>query len=168
MQTHSPGERIHAPAQPLVQSRLPQQQTAGQRILGPRRGGAGSEIHRVRRHLARIFAAGACVPPSCTRVTPNYSACAQNNSVETRPLRNDIAGAIIQTMNTATKLLNAMRQNPNDWVMAKLLSVAKQHGLEVRSTGGSHHVFSHPQSKTRCPCLLIGPSRPFTSSDLSR
>ena len=46
-------------------------------------------------------------------------------------------------MNTATKLLNAMRQNPNDWVMAKLLSVAGQYGLEVRSTGGSHHVFSH-------------------------
>ncbi len=86
-------------------------------------------------------------PPSCTRVTPNYSACAQNNRVETRPLRNDIAGAIIQTMNTATKLLHAMRQNPNDWVMAKLLSVAKQHGLEVRSTGGSHHVFSHPSVK---------------------
>jgi predicted RNA binding protein YcfA (HicA-like mRNA interferase family) len=40
-----------------------------------------------------------------------------------------------------------MRQNPNDWAMAKLLTVAKQHGLEVRSTGGSHHVFSHPSAK---------------------
>jgi hypothetical protein len=37
-------------------------------------------------------------------------------------------------MNTATKLLNAMRQNPNDWAMAKLLTVAKQHGLEVPSS----------------------------------
>jgi hypothetical protein len=62
-------------------------------------------------------------------------------------LQNDITGAIIKTMNTATKLLNAMRQNPNDWAMAKLLTVAKQHGLEVRSTGGSHHVFSHPSAK---------------------
>ena len=50
-------------------------------------------------------------------------------------------------MNTAAKLLNAMRQNPNDWGMAELLTVAKQHGLEVRSTGGSHHVFSHPSVK---------------------
>jgi predicted RNA binding protein YcfA (HicA-like mRNA interferase family) len=40
-----------------------------------------------------------------------------------------------------------MRQNPNDWVMAKLLIVAKQHGWEVRSTGGSHHVFLHPEVK---------------------
>jgi hypothetical protein len=50
-------------------------------------------------------------------------------------------------MNTATKLVTAMRQNPNDWVMAKLLTVAKQFGMEVRSTGGSHHVFSHPLVK---------------------
>jgi hypothetical protein len=50
-------------------------------------------------------------------------------------LRSDITSAIIQTINTATKLLNAMRQNPNDWAMAKLLTVAKQHGLEGRSTG---------------------------------
>jgi len=28
----------------------------------------------------------------------------------------------MQRMNTATKLLNAMRQNPNDWVLAKLLT----------------------------------------------
>jgi|GEM_PF-527458 len=59
-------------------------------------------------------------------------------------LQGDIVGAIIQAVNTVTKLLSAMRQNPNDWVMAKLLTVARQYGMEVRSTGGSHHVFSHP------------------------
>ena len=53
----------------------------------------------------------------------------------------------LHPMNTATKLLSAMRQNPNDWSMVKLLTAAKQHGLEVRSTGGSHHVFSHPSVK---------------------
>jgi len=53
----------------------------------------------------------------------------------------------LTTMNKATKLLNAMRQNPNDWGMGKLLTVAKQHSLEVRSTGCSHHVFSHPSVK---------------------
>jgi len=47
-------------------------------------------------------------------------------------------------MNTAAKLITAMRQNPNDWSMPKLLTVAKQFGMEVRSTGGSHHIFSHP------------------------
>ena len=31
--------------------------------------------------------------------------------------------------------------------MAKLLTVAKQYGMEVRSTDGSHHVFSHPSVK---------------------
>ncbi len=62
-------------------------------------------------------------------------------------LHNDIAGDIITPMNTATKLLAAMRQNPNDWAMAKLLTVAKQYGMEVRSTGGSHHVFSHSSVK---------------------
>jgi len=50
-------------------------------------------------------------------------------------------------MNTAAKLLSSMRQNPNDWTLPKLLTVAKQHGLEVRSHGGSHHVFSHPSVK---------------------
>ena len=47
-------------------------------------------------------------------------------------------------MNTASKLITAMRQNPNDWAMTKLLTVSKQYSMEVRSTGGSHHVFSHP------------------------
>jgi len=59
-------------------------------------------------------------------------------------LLNDTTGAIIEGMNTATKLITAMRQNPNDWAMTKLLTVAKQYSMEVRSTGGSHHVFSHP------------------------
>jgi predicted RNA binding protein YcfA (HicA-like mRNA interferase family) len=62
-------------------------------------------------------------------------------------LQSDITGAIIKAMNTASKLLTAMRQNPNDWAMAKLLAVAKQYGMEVRSTGGSHLVFSHPSIK---------------------
>jgi len=46
-------------------------------------------------------------------------------------------------MNTATKLLAAMRRNPNNWTMSQLLTIAQRHGMEVRSTGGSHHVFSH-------------------------
>ncbi|ALK89387.1 type II toxin-antitoxin system HicA family toxin [Limnohabitans sp. 63ED37-2] len=49
-------------------------------------------------------------------------------------------------MNTALKLQQAMRRNPaNDWRMDDLLALAKRHGLSVRSTGGSHHVFVHSQ-----------------------
>ena len=83
-------------------------------------------------------------------------------------LQNDITGAIIATMNTATKLLTAMRQNPNDWAMAKLLTVARQYGMEVRSTGGSHHVFHILRSGTRCRYQPTGPSRPFISRALLR
>ena len=50
-------------------------------------------------------------------------------------------------MVAASKLLNSMRQNPQDWAMAKLLTVAKKYGVEVRSSGGSHHIFSHPSVK---------------------
>jgi len=76
--------------------------------------------------------------------TDNGDAIAASDTALRKHLQGDIVGAIIQAVNTATKLLSAMRQNPNDWVMAKLLTVARQYGMEVRSTGGSHHVFSHP------------------------
>ena len=69
----------------------------------------------------------------------------------------DIAGAIILAMNTANKLLAAMRQNPNDWTMAKLLTVANQYGMEVRSTGGSHYVFSHSSVKDSLSVLAHRP-----------
>ena len=49
-------------------------------------------------------------------------------------------------MNAALKLLQAMRRNPaGDWQMTDLLSLARRYDLSVRSTGGSHHVFSHAQ-----------------------
>jgi predicted RNA binding protein YcfA (HicA-like mRNA interferase family) len=47
-------------------------------------------------------------------------------------------------MNTALKLLEAMRHNPRDWRIEALMTLARQFGLEVRNKGGSHHVFSHP------------------------
>ena len=56
----------------------------------------------------------------------------------------DIANDTIRLMGSGDKIVNAMRNNPRDWAMAKLLTVASHYGLEVRSTGGSHHVFSHP------------------------
>jgi predicted RNA binding protein YcfA (HicA-like mRNA interferase family) len=46
-------------------------------------------------------------------------------------------------MNTAAKLLSAMRNNPRDWRIEHLLTVAGQFGITVRGAGGSHCVFSH-------------------------
>jgi len=56
-------------------------------------------------------------------------------------LKSDITSAISEAMNMATKLLSSMRQNPSDWVMAKLLTVARQYGMEVRSTGAVTTLF---------------------------
>ena len=47
-------------------------------------------------------------------------------------------------MNTATKLLEAMRRNPLDWRIEQFQTVARKVGMSVRCEGGSHHVFSHP------------------------
>lgn len=48
-------------------------------------------------------------------------------------------------MNTATKLLEAMRNNPRDWKIDQLHTIAAQFEITVRATGGSHQVFAHPR-----------------------
>ena len=45
-------------------------------------------------------------------------------------------------MTTADKTLDRMRNNPRDWRIDDLFTVAERHGIEVRNNGGSHHVFS--------------------------
>lgn len=47
-------------------------------------------------------------------------------------------------MNKRAKLLEAMRNNPRDWRIDDLITVARQFGIECRNHGGSHHVFSYP------------------------
>ncbi len=48
-------------------------------------------------------------------------------------------------MSTFQKVLVKMRRNPRaDWTMETLLSIAFRLGIEVRNSGGSHHVFSYP------------------------
>lgn len=64
-------------------------------------------------------------------------------------------------MNSAAKLLNAMRHNPNDWSMQDVLRLARHHGLEVRSHGGSHHVFSHPLLATHLTIPARRPIKPL-------
>jgi len=45
-------------------------------------------------------------------------------------------------MTTADKSLDKMRNNPRDWRIDDLLTIAERYGIEVRNNGGSHHVFS--------------------------
>jgi len=45
-------------------------------------------------------------------------------------------------MTTAEKTVERTRSNPRDWRIDDLLSVAMRYGIEVRNSGGSHHVFS--------------------------
>ncbi len=51
-------------------------------------------------------------------------------------------------MNTATKLLEAMRHNPLDWQIGQLQVVARQVGIEWRHEGGSHCVFIRSDGRT--------------------
>ena len=51
-------------------------------------------------------------------------------------------------MNTATKLLIAMRRNPLDWQLAQLQTVARQHGVGWRHDKSSHCVFVRSDGRT--------------------
>jgi predicted RNA binding protein YcfA (HicA-like mRNA interferase family) len=43
------------------------------------------------------------------------------------------------------KLLQRMRNNPRgNWTINNLLTISSRLGIEVRNSGGSHHVFSFP------------------------
>ena len=52
-------------------------------------------------------------------------------------------------MNAGAKLLLAMRRNPlDDWQLAQLQSVARQHGIDWRHDATSHCVFIRLDGKT--------------------
>lgn len=63
-------------------------------------------------------------------------------------MRHDVARSIIRAMNTAAKLLQAMRGNPLDWQLAQLQTVARQNGIDWRHQGTSHCVFVRADGKT--------------------
>lgn len=46
-------------------------------------------------------------------------------------------------MSQTEKQLAAMRNNPRDWRIETLVSIAISLGVEIRNHGGSHHVFSY-------------------------
>jgi len=51
-------------------------------------------------------------------------------------------------MSNATKLLQAMQQNPQGWRIDQLQTVAQQHDIDWRHHGGSHCVFIRVDGKT--------------------
>jgi len=51
-------------------------------------------------------------------------------------------------MNSATKLLAAMRRNPLDWKIADLQVVARQHHLDWRHDKSSHCIFIRGDGQT--------------------
>jgi len=51
-------------------------------------------------------------------------------------------------MNTATKLLAAMRRHPLDWQIGQLQTVARQHGIDWRHDSSSHCVFIRADGRT--------------------
>lgn len=54
-----------------------------------------------------------------------------------------------------------MRRNPLDWGMQDLLKIARQIGMEVRSRGGSHHVFAHQASARTVTVPARRPIKPI-------
>ena len=51
-------------------------------------------------------------------------------------------------MNTAAKLLEAMRRHPLDWRIDQLQTVARQCGIDWRQDGTSHCVFIRADGQT--------------------
>ncbi len=58
-------------------------------------------------------------------------------------------------MSNVNKLVRKMRENPKNWRIEQLETIAKHYGINVRKTGGSHVVFDHPI----CLELLCVPAR---------
>jgi len=63
-------------------------------------------------------------------------------------LHDDVIGSIIYELNSAAKLLLAMRTNPLGWRLADLQTVARQHGIEWRHGRSSHCVFVRGDGRT--------------------
>ncbi|MDR2450622.1 MAG: type II toxin-antitoxin system HicA family toxin [Candidatus Accumulibacter sp.] len=59
------------------------------------------------------------------------------------------------------KLLAAMRNNPRDWRIEQLITIGRRLRIEVRSDGGSHHVFSHPDVAVPVCAPAHRPTKPI-------
>lgn len=63
-------------------------------------------------------------------------------------------------MSKADKILSKMRGNPRDWRIDSLETVASRYCIAVRKSGGSHVVFSHPDSPIAVTVPVHKPIKP--------
>ena len=63
-------------------------------------------------------------------------------------LRYAITGSIIVNMSNAEKLLEKMRNNPRDWRIESLQTVARAYEIAWRQQGTSHVVFVRQDGRT--------------------
>jgi predicted RNA binding protein YcfA (HicA-like mRNA interferase family) len=76
-------------------------------------------------------------------------------------LPDDTINSIIIAMSKIDKTTQRMRDNPSDWRIASLETVAERLGIQVRKTGGSHVFFLHENSElvvtvpAKCPIKPI-------------
>ncbi len=49
-------------------------------------------------------------------------------------------------MSKSEKIIQKMRENPRDWRLSSLETIAKRLNIQVRKSGGSHAVFMHENS----------------------
>ena len=63
-------------------------------------------------------------------------------------------------MSGADKLIAKMRRTPRDWQIDTLVSLAEKNGIEVRSHGGSHYIFSHPNVRYHLSVPARRPIKP--------
>ena len=63
-------------------------------------------------------------------------------------------------MSAVDKLLERMRQHPGDWRIEDVISVAKHYKLLMRTTSGSHHIFSFPGIKNSISVPAHKPIKP--------
>jgi hypothetical protein len=66
-----------------------------------------------------------------------------------------VLNAILSSVSKQDKNITAMRNNPRDWRIEQLESVAALAGLKVRKNGGSHVVFQ----RDSCPLEVCVPAR---------
>ena len=69
-------------------------------------------------------------------------------------------------MTSAGKRLERMRNNPRDWTIEDVVTVAIEYDLEVRSPGGSHYTFSHRDVDFHLTIPAKRPIKPVYIRDL--
>ena len=63
-------------------------------------------------------------------------------------------------MSKADKLLEQMRNNPRDWGIEDVKTVASQFAVDWRNTGGSHHIFGVPSVSEKVSIPAHRPIKP--------